>query len=48
MRNYKVFFPRAGIVEAASVLKRSGLSREQVLEVLESLNKTSIILSMRI
>lgn len=40
-RNYKVFFPKAGTIEVASVLKRSGLSREQVLEVLESLNKPS-------
>jgi len=28
-RNYKVFFPRAGMIEVASVLKRRGLSREQ-------------------
>ncbi len=47
-RNYKVFFPKAGTVEAASVLKRSGLSREQVLEVLESLNKTFIIIDENI
>lgn len=43
-RSYKVFFPKAGTVEAASVLKRSGLPEEQVLEVLESLNKTFIII----
>ncbi|WP_062661539.1 hypothetical protein [Aeropyrum camini] len=47
-RNYKVFFPKAGTIEVASVLKRSGLSREQVLEVLESLNKTFIIIDENI
>ena len=39
----KVFFPKAGIIEVASVLKRSGMSRENVLEVVESLNNTFII-----
>ncbi len=39
----KVFFPKAGIIELASVLKRSGMPRENVLEVAESLNNTFIV-----
>ena len=39
----KVFFPKAGIIEVASVLKRSGMSREHVLGVVESLNATFIV-----
>ena len=39
-----MFFPKAGIIEVASVLKRGGLSREHVLEVLGSLNETSIVI----
>ena len=39
----KVFFPKAGIIELASVLKRSGMPRENVLEVVESLNNTFIV-----
>ena len=41
--SFKVFFPKTGIIEVASVLKRSGLSREQVLGVVESLNNTFIV-----
>ena len=41
----KVFFPKAGIIEVASVLKRSGMSRENVLEVVESLNNTFIVVN---
>lgn len=39
----KVFFPKAGMIEVASVLKRSGMPRESVPEVLESLNSTFIV-----
>ncbi len=39
----KVFFPRAGIIEVVSVLKRSGMSKEHVLGVVESLNATFIV-----
>ncbi|UXD21748.1 nucleotide-binding protein [Ignicoccus pacificus DSM 13166] len=42
--NYKVFFPKAGIIEVASVLKRSGMPREHVLKVVESLNNTFIVI----
>ena len=41
--SYKVFFPKAGIIEVASVLKRSGMTREHVLKVVESLNNTFIV-----
>ncbi len=36
--SYKVFFPRAGIIEVVAVLKRSGMTREYLLKVMESLN----------
>ncbi len=39
----KVFFPKAGIIEVTSVLKRSGIPREHVLGVVESLNSTFIV-----
>ncbi|MEM0027149.1 MAG: type II toxin-antitoxin system VapC family toxin [Ignisphaera sp.] len=42
-KNLKVFFPRSGIIEVASVLKRSELTREQVLRIIESLSETFII-----
>ncbi len=41
--SYKVFFPKAGIIEIVSVLKRSGMTREHVLKVVESLNNTFIV-----
>ena len=47
-RNFKVFFPKSGTVEVASVLKRSGMTREQILDVLESLNRTFIVIDENI
>jgi len=41
--SYKVFFPKAGIIEVVSVLKHSGVTREHVLKVVESLNDTFIV-----
>ena len=41
--SYKVFFPKAGIIEVVSVLKRSGMTREHVLKIVESLNNTFIV-----
>ena len=39
----KVFFPKAGIIEVVSVLKRGGMSKEHVLRVVESLNATFVV-----
>ncbi len=41
--SYKVFFPRAGIIEVVAVLKRSGMTREHLLKVVESLYDTFIV-----
>ena len=42
--SFKVFYPKSGIVEAASVLKRSGMMKEQIQNILESLHNTFIII----
>jgi len=42
-RGYTVYFPRAGIVETASVLKRSGLDRQGIEELIESIEETFIV-----
>ncbi len=47
-RNVKVFFPKAGIVEAASVLRRSNLKRGLIIKIIESLNKTFIVVDENI
>ena len=39
----KVFFPRAGTVEVASVLRRSGLPENFVADVVESLKSTFVV-----
>ena len=40
---YRVYFPRAGIVEVAAVLKRGGLNRRAIREVVESIEDTFVI-----
>ena len=42
-RGYIVYFPRAGIVEVAAVLKRGGLSRQAVIGLVKSMEETFII-----
>jgi len=42
-RGYTVYFPRAGIVEIASVLKRSGLDKQDIMKLLESIEETFIV-----
>jgi len=42
-RGCTVYFPRAGIVETASVLKRSGLDRQGIEELIESIEETFIV-----
>jgi len=34
-QGYTVYFPRVGIVETASVLKRSGLDKQDIMKLLE-------------
>ena len=42
---YTVYFPRAGLVETASVLKRGGLGRQAITKIIESMEETFIIVS---
>ena len=42
-RGYTVYFPRAGIVEAASVLKRSGLDKQSIVKLVENIKETFIV-----
>ena len=42
-RGYTVYFPRAGIVEVASVLKRSGLDKQNIMKLIESIEETFIV-----
>ena len=41
--DYAIYFPRTGLVEVASVLKRNGLDKQDVLGVLKSIEETFII-----
>jgi len=42
-RGYTVYFPRAGLVEVAAVLKRGGLSREAITGIVESIEETFVV-----
>ena len=42
-RGYTVYFPRAGIVEVAAVLKRGGLGRQVIIELIGSVEETFVI-----
>ncbi|RLF34720.1 MAG: nuclease [Thermoplasmata archaeon] len=44
-RGYTVYFPRAGIVEVASVLKQSGLGRQDIMKLVESIEETFIVVN---
>ncbi|MCE4619397.1 MAG: type II toxin-antitoxin system VapC family toxin [Desulfurococcales archaeon] len=42
-QGHTVYFPRAGIVEVAAVLKRGGLSRQAIIGLVKSMEETFII-----
>ena len=42
-RGYVVYFPRAGVVEVAAVLKRGGLGRDAIAELVRSLVETFVV-----
>ncbi len=42
-KRHLVYFPRAGLVEVATVLRRNGLSRDTVNNILDTIEKTFII-----
>lgn len=46
--SYTVYFPRAGLVETASVLKRGGLSRQDITRIIESMEETFIVVGENI
>ncbi len=43
-KDYIVYFPRVGLVETASVLRRAGVPGERILEYLEAMRETFIII----
>lgn len=45
VRGYAVYFPRVDIVEVASVLKRSGLDRQDIMKLIESIEETFIVVN---
>ena len=42
-QGYTVYFPRAGIIEVAAVLKRGGLSGQAIIGLVKSMEETFII-----
>ena len=44
-QDYTVYFPRAGIIEITSVLKRSGLDKQIIMKLIESIKETFIIIN---
>ena len=44
-KRHFVYFPRAGLVEVATVLRRNSLSRDTVNNILDTIEKTFIIVS---
>lgn len=44
-RGYTVYFPRAGVVEVASVLKRSGLNKQDITKLIESVEETFVVIN---
>ena len=43
-KDYIVYFPRVGLVEVASVLRRAGMPKDKILEYLEAMRETFIII----
>ena len=41
---YMVYFPRAGLIEVVSVLKRSGLTRDRIMEIVRAIEDTFIVI----
>ncbi len=42
-RGYTIYFPRAGLVEVAAALKRGGVNKDTITEIVESIEETFII-----
>ena len=42
-QGYTVYFPRAGIIEVAAVLKRGGLSKQAIIKLINSIEDAFII-----
>ncbi len=44
-KTYPVYFPKAGLVEVASVLRRNDINQDTIREILDAMKKTFIIIS---